>query len=376
MDQSIVRKQLGLLFLSTYEQWAGGLIYILNLIRALNLLEDSQKPSLIIFHGFESPLSDIRSINYPYIQFKQVNSPSIIGKIFLRCKRVITGKAAFYSALPETVYPYNKYVFLGKKPIYWIPDFQEWYLPHMFSEAEIKKRKTHQSEIADSGGKVVLSSQDALNDFKKFYPESKCELRLLRFASLLPDFSHLDIDAIREKYSLEGTYFMSPNQFWAHKNHILVLKAISSLKKYNLDFKVVFTGSPSDYRNSGFFKQLEEYVELHQIGPWVKFLGFIDRLDQLCLMKNARAIIQPSLFEGWSTVVEDAKAMNQFIMLSDLPVHKEQADANCIFFERNSEKGLAALIQQFTLSKPSITKIDYGKNIREFSETIIKVLQH
>lgn len=376
MGQSIIRKQLGLLFLSTYEQWAGGLIYILNLIRALNLLEDSQKPSLTIFHGFDSPVGDIRSINYPYIRYKQVNSPNIIERIFLKGKRIITGKSAFYPSLPETVYPYHKYIFLGKAPIYWIPDFQEWYLPNMFSETEIKKRKTDQLEIANSGGKVVFSSQDALNDFKKFFPENTCELRLLRFASLLPEFNHLDISAIRQKYSLDGTYFMCPNQFWAHKNHILVLKAISSLKEHNLDFRVVFTGSPSGHKNGGFFKQLEEYVELHQIGRWVKFLGFIDRLDQLCLMKNARAIIQPSLFEGWSTVVEDAKAMNQFIILSDLPVHEEQADANCVFFERNSEEELATLIRQFALSEPPIIKLNYDANIKEFSNTIIKVLQH
>ncbi len=40
-----------------------------------------------------------------------------------------------------------------------------------------------------------------------------------------------------------------------------------------------------------------------------RFLGFIDRGEQLQLMKNSIAIVQPSLFEGWSTVVEDTKAM-------------------------------------------------------------------
>ena len=34
-------------------------------------------------------------------------------------------------------------------------------------------------------------------------------------------------------------------------------------------------------------------------------------MDQLRLMKESLGVIQPSLFEGWSTVIEDAKALNK-----------------------------------------------------------------
>ena len=36
------------------------------------------------------------------------------------------------------------------------------------------------------------------------------------------------------------------------------------------------------------------------------------------------AVAQPSLFEGWSTIVEDAKTLGKPIFVSDLPVHREQ----------------------------------------------------
>jgi hypothetical protein len=35
-------------------------------------------------------------------------------------------------------------------------------------------------------------------------------------------------------------------------------------------------------------------------------------------MKNATAIMQPSLFEGWSTVIEDAKSLQVPVIASDL----------------------------------------------------------
>ena len=62
-------------------------------------------------------------------------------------------------------------------------------------------------------------------------------------------------------------------------------------------------------------------------------------------MQNAQAVIQPSLFEGWSTVIEDARALNKFVIASDLDVNKEQLQTNVRFFERNSAQALAAAIE-------------------------------
>lgn len=42
------------------------------------------------------------------------------------------------------------------------------------------------------------------------------------------------------------------------------------------------------------------------------------------LMKHAIAIINPSLFEGGSTTVEEAKSLLKVIILSGIPVHREQ----------------------------------------------------
>ena len=50
-------------------------------------------------------------------------------------------------------------------------------------------------------------------------------------------------------------------------------------------------------------------AESLDIKKYISILGFISRQDQLSLMRDAIAVIQPSLFEGWSTVVEDCKAI-------------------------------------------------------------------
>ena len=61
-------------------------------------------------------------------------------------------------------------------------------------------------------------------------------------------------------------------------------------------------------------------------------------------MRQSLAVIQPSLFEGWSTIVEESRSIGKNIIISDLDVHKEQNFRRSIFFKRNSYKDLASKI--------------------------------
>jgi glycosyltransferase involved in cell wall biosynthesis len=63
-------------------------------------------------------------------------------------------------------------------------------------------------------------------------------------------------------------------------------------------------------------------------------------------MRRALAIVQPSLFEGWSTVVEDARALGRPCLLSDLAVHREQDPPGARFFDPRSPEALAELLAE------------------------------
>jgi glycosyltransferase involved in cell wall biosynthesis len=106
------------------------------------------------------------------------------------------------------------------------------------------------------------------------------------------------------------------------------------------------------------------------------FLGFIERKEQLLLMKSSISVIQPSLFEGWSTVVEDAKAMSKHIILSSLEVHREQLNENVIFFKPDNEKELAEIISESVENMPVEKKIDYTRNRINFAEKFIFIINN
>jgi hypothetical protein len=70
-------------------------------------------------------------------------------------------------------------------------------------------------------------------------------------------------------------------------------------------------------------------------------LGLIPRSDQIQLMRGATAVVQPSLFEGWSTVVEDARCLGKRLFVSDIAVHREQDPPAAVFFNPWEPEALA-----------------------------------
>jgi len=132
----------------------------------------------------------------------------------------------------------------------WIPDFQHVHLPEFFSGGDLERRNTTYRRLAERATVVMLSSQAANEDFAAFAPNQARKARVVSFPSLLA-FRSLEPDpgATRTKFNLPEKFALVANQFWAHKNHSLVVEALALLKR-TLDVPVVMTGLPSDYRDS------------------------------------------------------------------------------------------------------------------------------
>ena len=253
--------------------------------------------------------------------------------------------------------------------IFWIPDFQEKYLPNFFSPQVVKNRQLSYENMVALGNAIVFSSYSALNDFNVFFPDAKNERKILQFSVVHPDLKAQNIEEVKEKYGIEGNYFFSPNQFWQHKNQIAIIEAAKIIKDKGIAVKVIFTGKEFDYRNLDYTANLKQKVVDYKLENEIVFLGFIDRIDQLVLMKKAQAVIQPSLFEGWSTVVEDAKALNQTLIVSNLAVHKEQLENKAYYFMPNDYAELA--LKMIEVIDNPIDKLsfdlDYSENIKKFA---------
>jgi len=371
------RVKLGLIY-SYNENWIGGTYYIENLVNSLNLVEDTKKPQIIVLIAKPKDREQFnKRTNYPYIRFRFFTRPNNywLARIDFLFKR-FTNRNLFNVTIKkdsiDIIFPYHdKEVFKNvSKKVYWITDFQELHLQEYFTKRELELRHNNRSSIANRNSSVVFSSQHASKDYENNY-KSKGRSYVIPFAVHHPA-SLPKIEDTLDKYGIEKPYFIVCNQFWQHKNHQVVLESLAILNKKDIKFKVVFTGKDSDHRKGSPFDQLMEMARKSKITEHIIMLGFIPRSDQLALIKGSRAVIQPSFFEGWSTVVEDAKALHTPIILSDIEVHREQNPSNALFFDPKDAKALSDIMTRDIPNKISETR--YFDHQVRFGERFINMI--
>ena len=272
------------------------------------------------------------------------------------------------------------------KIITWIPDFQYLHLPELFPLLDQKDETNRWKKIISESNAVILSSDNAHDDFK-----TVANINDLKKGYVLNFVSQPSTNSIYEKqenletkFNFAGKFFYLPNQFWKHKNHLIVFKAIKILKDKGVNITLICSGEMLDFRsndNNHKFKILD-YVADNDLNS-IKILGKIKYIEVLSLMKSSLAVINPSYFEGWSSSVEESKSMGKKIILSDIAVHREQKPPNAIFFNPDDEKILSSILENEWLNdslnsdnESELTVKNYlEKRTTQFGYNYIKILR-
>ena len=184
------------------------------------------------------------------------------------------------------------------------------------------------------------------------------KLKVLQFTSQIPQeisfFSQHNLDRLQKKYGFDGIYFYLPNQLWKHKNHMLIFKAIKLLKDNGIEVLLICSGSLNDYRDPQYIEEVNLFLNKNELKQNIKLLGLIDYEDVLHFMKYSLAVINPSLFEGWSSTVEECKSMGKDMILSDIPIHREQNSKNSLYFNPNNLDEAASILKSVWMGSGSV----------------------
>lgn len=363
------------------KEWMGGLNYFNNLLFAIDSLNNKEL-QIFVFVGKKTD-EDIKNMFRKYatvIEDRIFDRKSL--KWFLMKLEQKIFKTNFL--LENILKKYDIQVlshtsitkFKNIKTINWIPDFQHIHLPQMFSKKEIENRDKSFIQIIKESDVVVLSSFDALKDLRKFSSEYQNKARVLQFVSQ-PNSRYFELNEndknnVLKKYDIKDDFFYMPNQFWKHKNHMTVFTAINELKKDGIQICVVCTGHLADYRNKTYIDEIKNFIKINNLEKNIKLLGLVEYEDVFALIKFSKAVINPSLFEGWSSTVEECKSVGKNMILSDLDVHKEQYP-NATFFERNSVESLKNILKNY--KKENIDSNIESLEIRtkKFADTYVSI---
>jgi glycosyltransferase involved in cell wall biosynthesis len=374
------RLKLGIIF-NFNPSWMGGIIYILNLIKTLDFLNDDEKPELILFYRVDLK-KFVDQVSYPHLIAVEWSYPSVY-KGFI--KSWLSGKNAFIKDIidqyaPDGLYPIHDYpVRTGSKTrlVCWYADLQHEYYPEFFSKRKIIERTQRIKFILKNSDDLVVSSQAVADDFIKFFHIRKeMRMHIFHFVSIIDDFSMLNIEELLRKYSLPKNYFMVSNQFHKHKNHRVLLNALALLKQQGKHAHIALTGRFPDASHSPYMQELHSIIEEQNLHSQISLLGIIPRNEQLLLMKLSQAIIQPSLFEGWSTVIEDAISLQVPVIASNLPVNIEQLGTDGNYFEPHDYIKLAEILFNFPIRDLNdIFYEDYNSRIKKAAKIFIKIFR-
>ena len=224
----------------------------------------------------------------------------------------------------------------------WFTDFQHRRLPQLFSPAARWRREVGFRMQIASGRTVMLSSESALRDCKAFYPAVAGRASVVRFASRPPaELLTTNPAEATALYKLPERFFYLPNQFWRHKNHKVVVDALSILNARGIDIVIAASGSKDDPREQDYFDGIMRQITDRNLSRNFRYLGMIPLSHVYALLRVSAALINPSRFEGWSTTVEEAKSFGVPMILSDLDVHREQTVGKARYFGTDDPTALA-----------------------------------
>jgi glycosyltransferase involved in cell wall biosynthesis len=185
--------------------------------------------------------------------------------------------------------------------------------------------------------------------------------------SLLTEANYQEPKAtgILERLGLkERNYFIFPANFWMHKNHAMLLVALGQFQaaQPNLPLKVVFTGAPGPKMD-----RIREAATQMKLDEKVIFAGFVLQEEYLDLLGHARALVFPSLFEGFGIPVLEAMAAGVPVCCSDATCLPEVGGDAVLYFDPRKPQEIAAAMDRLLKDDALCTDlVERGR--RRFSE--------
>jgi glycosyltransferase involved in cell wall biosynthesis len=338
-------------------QYEGGANWLEVSLLSLGLLP--KPPTCLVVGATRELLPDtLREARYvvpiPLVRASQSKAARVVRGVSRRVLRqewedpAIAAVAARYEV--DLWVGFSGFEGLGRqrKLLVWYPDFQYRYFPELFDSQEIRDRERQWDYVAERADGIIAISESVRSDALTTHPQISAKVHVGAFPAVFHDgLLGLEPDEVRRGYHLPERFFLVCNQFWKHKNHALVLHALSQLRTQGHDLPIVaFTGRPHDYRNPDAFSELLRYVHQQNLNEYCRFLGVVPRAEQLALIRAAEAVIHPSKFEGRGAIVEEAHILGTQVLCSDLPVHRELNAPGTLFFPVDGESELAALMQR------------------------------
>ena len=183
-------------------------------------------------------------------------------------------------------------------------------------------------------------------------------------------------NATEQYIDVPDKYIFYPAQFWMHKNHMNLLKAINILRESIDDIHLVLVGSEKNY-----YKVIKKYIADNGLEQYVTILGFVSNENITYLYKHAVGMVMPSYFGPTNIPPLEAMALGCPVAVSNKYAMPEQVGNAGLLFDPDSPEEIAGCIKQMWTDEDlriKMKKLGYKRVWRwtkqKFGERLCKII--
>jgi len=232
-------------------------------------------------------------------------------------------------------------------------DLQHKIYPEFFTKPEIKKRDVYFKKSAKVCTRIIVSFGHVKDDIVKFYEISSSKIDVCGLGYDKKD--KVDTSKfleITKKYNIPEEYFLYPAVTWKHKNHINLVRALNILhNKYCKKIHLVCTGQRTD-----FYLEIKKEISRLGLKDYVIFTDYLPEQEFQILLKKAKAVVIPTLYEAESIPLIEAMAFGTPVICSNVTVLPEQIGDNEFTFNPNNPENMSEKMYEIVANPDFIDK--------------------
>ncbi len=351
-------KNLGI-FLSTEPNRGGVFQYTLSLLKALKDVS-GEEYEVIAFYRDEVWLDICNNLNirsYKTSANTFLRGITLVMKLFIpiKIRRCINkyvnplGIALRKSKIDFCIYPAHEHFIyeIGIHSIATIHDLMHRYerrFPEVSANGIFLAREKRFCSMCKWADAILTDSEVGLRQVRESYGQYNPKIFALPY--IAPDYVYddemeINDEIINLQHTLPAKYIFYPAQFWQHKNHINLIKAISSLIEMHPEIALVLVGS----KKNG-YEKVEEYIKEYGLGNRVIILGYVSNNAMIYLYKHARALVMPTFFGPTNIPQLEAFHLGCPVSTSNIYGIPDQVGDAALLFDPNSVDEIAECIDR------------------------------
>jgi glycosyltransferase involved in cell wall biosynthesis len=146
---------------------------------------------------------------------------------------------------------------------------------------------------------------------------------------------------------LPARYLFYPAQFWPHKNHVALVRALGLLRReHGLDLPLVLVGSNAGPLRRRTFEEVMAVAREEGIEDCLHYLGLVPDDAMARLYGGADALVMPTFFGPTNIPILEAWALGVPVVTSDLRGIREQVGEAGLLADPSSPEALADAVRR------------------------------